>query len=329
MFDFLRRSRKPSPVSRKANSFRPALEGLEGRLALSTAAAHFNVTSALDNGAVGTLRWAVGQANADTMSGVSATVSFASSLRGSTIKLTRGDIEFTPARGLCALTVDGGSAVTVSGNNGTQVFVVDSRANVQLSNLTITNGFAYKGGAAQNWGNLGLENCTLSNNGASYGGAIYNGAGGTLNLFDSTLSGNTASQEGGGIYNAGTVMANNDALMNNTANYGAGISSYGNLEMLTNCYFYHNTAVYGGGALYNGGQASIGRDQFLANSARYGGAIDDYGSLNISFSDFRNSYASIHGAAIFVGHGYLSTFHETSDSFSGNSSPDHYNEWYA
>jgi predicted outer membrane repeat protein len=325
MFSFLKRSRKSSPAGRKSGTFRPTFDSLEDRLVPST----LWVTSARDNGTAGTLRYEVQQASADAAQGRSDTIVFANSLRGSTIQLTRGALELTRVQGFgVGVIVNGGNAVTISGGFGTRVFEVDRGANLQLENLTVTDGFAYAGGAAFNDGTLGLSNCTLSGNKARYGGAIFNEDAGILNVFDSTFTSNTATQCGGGIDNDGTLVAYNTALIKNTANYGGGLLNAGDLVAANNCYFARNVATFGGGALDNHGQASLGNTWFSWNSGQYGGAIDDYGSLNMGGCTFHYNSASTHGAAIFVGHGHGSSFHQTNDSFAGNTAPDHHDIWY-
>jgi hypothetical protein len=326
MFSFLKRSRKSSPVGRKASSFRPACEALEDRLVLST----FYVTNTADNGAVGTLRWAVNEANWDSSRGVSDTIVFANSLRGSTIKLSHGALELKPVRSFTVgVTIDGGNAVTIDGGGVYEGFFVDHGANVQLKNLTVKNGYAYKGGAAANYGTLNLNNCTLAGNQAAYGGALYNAAGSNLYLYNSSLTSNTATQNGGGLDNDGTVMAYYDSFVKNRANYGGGIANFGNLEAVENCYFASNNAVFSGGALYNGGQATLGNTWFSGNSARYGGATADFGYLNMGGCTFHYNSASVHGAANYVGHGYRNSYHESKDSYFSNTAPDHYDIWYA
>jgi predicted outer membrane repeat protein len=325
MFSFLKRSRKPSPAARKSVTFRPTMDALEDRVVLST----FYVTSTADSSSVGTLRWAVGEANYDSSRGVSDTIVFAKSLSGSTIKLKYGALELKAVKGLAGVTVDGGSAVTIDGGSVYEAFFIDHGANVQLKNLTVKNGYAYQGGAASNHGSLNVYNCTLTGNQAAYGGALYNAAGANLYLYNSTLSSNSATQNGGGLDNDGTVLAYNDSFVKNNANYGGGIANFGDLEAVENCYFASNRVGFSGGALYNGGQATIGNGWFTSNQAYYGGAIADFGSLNMGGTTFHYNSAVYHGAAIYVGHGHKSTFHESKDSYAGNSAPDHYDIWFA
>jgi hypothetical protein len=108
-----------------------------------------------------------------------------------------------------ALTVTGAGAgvTTVSGSNAFRVFDIGGSGNVTLDGLTITGG------------NL---------NGYEYGGGVRYTGTGTLNVNNSTLTGNSASAAGGGIANftgTGTVNINNSTITGNTATLGGVVSS--------------------------------------------------------------------------------------------------------
>jgi fibronectin-binding autotransporter adhesin len=91
------------------------------------------------------------------------------------------------------LTIDGRKAkITVSGNDAVGVFRVNSGAQLTLARLTVADG-------------RGL--------GGSTGGGIFNN-GGTLEVTDSTLSGNSAQSGGGGVWNRGTATLKNTILAN-------------------------------------------------------------------------------------------------------------------
>src|SRR5262249_52668178 len=106
--------------------------------AIVTAATTFTVTSLLDNGSVGTLRWAAGQA---TPTVGPATINFAPAVFNTpqTIMLTGAPLELSNTSAI--ETVTGPAAgVTVSGGGLSRVFRVDAGVNASLSGLTITGG---------------------------------------------------------------------------------------------------------------------------------------------------------------------------------------------
>jgi hypothetical protein len=112
---------------------RPMLLPLEDRQLLST----FDVTSTADNGGVGTLRWAVGQANAAT---TPSTIDFDLGTSPATITLTQGQLDLSNT--VAAITIDGPGAdlLSISGNKASRVLEVDENVAVSLSGLTITGG---------------------------------------------------------------------------------------------------------------------------------------------------------------------------------------------
>jgi hypothetical protein len=85
-----------------------------------------------------------------------------------------------------------------------------------------------EGGIVNLCGTATVTNSTLSSN---QGGAIFNYGGGTLIVSGCTLSGNTATSAGGGIYNLdGTVAVSGSMFCNNTPDniFGAYTDGGGN-----------------------------------------------------------------------------------------------------
>ena len=102
-----------------------------------------------------------------------------------------------------------------------------------LNNDTITDNIAVNGGAVSTINYFGttaittttMTNCSLSGNSASgNGGGIYD-TDGTLNVSGSTISGNTASGNGGGIYNTVTMTLSSSNVAGNTSLDGADINN--------------------------------------------------------------------------------------------------------
>ena len=186
-----------------------------------------------------TLRAAIGEAN---FNGQGDTIVFDPALSG-TITLTLGQLRIeddTAATDDLSIQGPGAGKITVSGNDASRVFSVNPNVNATIGGLTIRDGSTPNGGGGIiNGGTLELLNTTVSGNNAAGddGGGIYSGRGGTLRLTNSTVSGNTVSGNfdedfmpiggnGGGIYNIGTVELLNSTVSGNTAeNGGGGISS--------------------------------------------------------------------------------------------------------
>src|SRR5262245_46681739 len=115
---------------------RLGLEALEDRYCPST----FTVLNTQDDSSVGSLRWAVEQAN--TTAGDDAIVFDSTAFSTpQTITLGGSQLELSDTTG--ATTITGPAAgVTISGNNQSRVFQVDAGVTASFANLTITKGSA-------------------------------------------------------------------------------------------------------------------------------------------------------------------------------------------
>jgi hypothetical protein len=227
------------------------MEPLEERVVLSTLDFLVNTTlpaSASPTATSGGIVDAVNAANADTTdSAVSITFDpsvFVGMTR--TIQLTSG-LVLNPTNTSLSVTIDATSAggVTLIGGyffSSSFSVITLSGGTANLTDLTITNGFAAdsgvdNGGGISNSATLTLDNSSVTNNysqghgnaSGGGGGGIYNA--GTLTVLNSTINHNTASGSndgaiGGGILNDGTLTLTNSTIVNNaSANWGGGINS--------------------------------------------------------------------------------------------------------
>ena len=138
-----------------------------------------------------------------------------------------------------------------------RILRVQNGAYVLLNGLTISGGHplngAVGGGIDVVSGTLQLIGVSVLNNQAAQGGGIYNG--GWLDVLGSTIRGNRAYTDGGGVYNepfdAGLNFTLTSSLVqsNTAADAGGGIFTLGELAVYSST-VEHNRANYGGG-LYN------------------------------------------------------------------------------
>ena len=190
-----------------------------------------------------------------------------------------------------------GKGHTIDAKNLGRIFSIGEGFTVTLTNATLINGKADKGGAIYNDGSLTLSDVKLSDNAAdSYGGAVFNN--GELVVSDSVFDSNdivnrgSASVDYGGaaIYNwyDGTLTVSNSNFTNNIKNYKNG-----------DCLV---------GAVATIGDATISGSNFVNNAGRWGGAIttsgaliagDDVNTLTVSGSTFKEN-GGLYGAGIFV-----------------------------
>ncbi len=192
-----------------------------------------------------------------------------------------------------------GNGHSINGNSKTG-FVINSDKELILKNI---------GNSADE--KSGLYNFVSNRD----NGVIFNNEGGSLKIFDSSISGNSLS--GGAVYatitNRGTMELNRVVMTGNSVNasfmaLGGAIFTGGNAETnIKNSFFYNNQASGGsfaptGGVAHNQGTMNISGSRFEENSAGEGGAIYNehtHGSrLEISDSVFINNKASLKGGAI-------------------------------
>ncbi len=144
--------------------------------------------------------------------------------------------------------VDGGDSDSVISIIGSP----DLNINVLLSNMLIRNGLSTLGGGIYNVGStLTVEGCSITGNDATQsGGGIYNS--GTLTVKDSDISGNTAAYGGAGIYNEyGTFKMDSGKISDNTASYyGGGIYNVEGSSTINGGTISKNNALEGAG-IYN------------------------------------------------------------------------------
>ncbi|HND56446.1 MAG TPA: choice-of-anchor Q domain-containing protein, partial [Pirellulaceae bacterium] len=206
----------------------------------------YTVTNLSDSGA-GSLRQAVLDANANA--GYDE-IQFA--VNG-TILLTSGEIVISDA---VTISGPGASRLTVSGNNASRVFRLDSTTpkNVTINSMTITGGSASgNGGAILNQGgNLDVGSVRIVGNTATgEGGAIYNqynGGGNELTIDSSEISQNSANKEGA-IYFIGYILRiSQSTIANNTAadSVGAILLQFAEAEI-------RNSTIVGNSANFVGG----------------------------------------------------------------------------
>lgn len=176
-------------------------------------------------------------------------IGFATGLQGD-IKLADGALLINKS-----LTIDGAGRITVDAQRGSNVIFVGADL-VTLAGLTLVNGLqsgSSGGGIAASGGVLTLDNVTLSRNEATsggggiaaaisaevtirnsrisdnvaeVGGGVSVGQGTSLTLINSTVDGNRAGDNGGGLFNEGTLAVIGSTISGNEAEEnGGGVSN--------------------------------------------------------------------------------------------------------
>ncbi len=264
-----RRDHRPA-----AYRLRPRLESMEDRTLLSV------VTSTADSG-TGTLRAAIAAA----MPGD--TITFASSLIGSTIKLTSGELAITKP-----LTILGPTSgpLTINAQFNSRVFHITAQGTVTIDNLAIEDGrtTTIGGGVYAESGTLTLKGDTLAFDqviqttagGAAMGGAVAVGNAGTsLTAQNDLFYGNLAwaangqpttafGGQPGGAGAGGAIFAGPSTALTASGDV-----------------FYDSTVFGGAGGNGSGGPAGTATNGGPGGNA-VGGAIAAYGTAGISSAEF-------------------------------------------
>jgi hypothetical protein len=152
------------------------------------------------------------------------------------------------------------------------------------------------------------------------GGGIFNG--GTLTVSNCAVSSQSESS-GGGIFNqSGRTMSITNSTVSGLAHYGGGICNFGTMTV-TNTTITASVGDYGGG-IANGGMMMLTNATVSGNvSPAYGGGIDNEGTLAISHSTIASNWVESHtGNSPVQGGGILNhnlgTLTITDSTFSGN-----------
>jgi hypothetical protein len=233
----------------------------------------------------------------------------------------------------------GANLLTISGNGAARVFDVDfslgniygSGTNFSISGLTIANGSTDVGSG------LYFLDVPNSNYSLLTSNPFPNG---TLTIQDCVVTGNSASQYGGGIVVVGnggsatTVNISDTTFSNNQAGFGGAANFVNCTAIVTNCTISGNSVSSEGGGLYFQGNGTLMIQDcvFTGNSASSGGGLLNGGGLfvigngasattvNVSNSTISNNQAGFVGAA-----GFLNcTASLTNCTVSGNTATSYY-----
>jgi hypothetical protein len=225
-----------------------------------------------------TLRQAITDANADSAfdyiyfrSGLSGTITL-----GSEIAITNP----------VAIYGNGANVNTVSGDNSYRVFDINMATAgdyVGIRSLTIADGDASAGGGIFDADAvLGISDSRVTGNSATNdGGGIYirgdDGYGGSYTrIVETTIDGNHAGDQGGGMYGYESVgrLGTSTVSGNTAGGVGGGVSSY-NPSFTYSSTISGNSSLYAGGFFTNNGYGAIYNSIVANNSAP--GADPDLG----------------------------------------------------
>ncbi|MBP3532000.1 MAG: fibronectin type III domain-containing protein, partial [Thermoguttaceae bacterium] len=257
------------------------------------------VTSTLDDGSEGTLRYAVENAVAGD------TIKFDASLQDATIALSEPIVvdkaltisayDLYRFEDLPNLIYDVDCAgLALDGQGSTRIFELAEGADLSLIGVKMTNGSICGDWTTSDSLPGELENDDTTFYKEYHGGAVYVPKGAKLSLEACVLSNSRSIGGGGAIAAAGEIRASNTIFEGNHGGAGQGgaIRVFDGFVEAIDCYFRGNTIVAKSGDVYSGG----------------GGAVSANGGVFRSFNTLYSGNKAAYGGAFFVhgGEVYLS-----------------------
>lgn len=228
------------------------------------------VTNADDSGS-GSLR----QAIADAAEGDE--IIFSTQLIGQAIILNNGQLTIDKDLAITGL---GADSLTISGNNSSRIFDVQSDVAATIQQLTITGGLAELNGGGiwtDRGASLTVNHTVITGNLAmDNGGGIFNSGDASVNVINTVISDNEAqgvlSPNGGAIYNAGGIVKiENSTLTGNKSTRGGAIWNSGSGAMeINNTLISDNIAENEGGGIFNNNRLTITNSTISGNQADLG-----------------------------------------------------------
>ena len=223
-------------------------------------------------------------------------IDFAPALNGQTITLTTGQL--VASKNL-TVTGPGPDKLAVSGNHASRVFYIAGGTTVSISGLTMKDGtvtgFTHGAGIYNDHATLDISNSTITGNSAGGAGAgIYNngtfsGSVTNLQINSSTVSNNSSTgYVGGGIYNDGyyggaSVQISNSTISGNSSPVAAG--------GLANIGSFGSASLEISNSTISGNSAGGGNGGGIANSGDHPGSA----TLQISNSTISGNSATTGG----------------------------------
>ena len=217
-----------------------------------------------------------------------------------------GDLDITDD---LTITGSGAGRTIVDGGHLDRVFHViglPGGPTVQISGLTVRNGFGDRGGGGIfNSGTLALSASAVVDNSAvgAGGGGVANDTGAVLSLTDSTVTGNTANN-GGGLGNLGTMTITRTTLSANSAQVeGGGLGGAGTNIVIGSLISGNHAGGQGGGIAVPpapGAALTVDGSTISGNTAMLnGGGITVGGTFAISGSVVSGNVSQANGGGIF------------------------------
>jgi len=208
------------------------------------------------------------------------TIDFDAALNDGVISLALGQMTIANALTIDASSLPGG--LTIDAGGSSRIFAIDdgnaALVDVELRGLTLTGG---------------VENVT------GKGGAISSSE--NLTIVDSIITGNLATNRGGGIWANGPVTITGSTFSDNSADLGGGAFVNNSLDITDSVFSGNSATSDGGGIRTNFGVTTIIEGRFFDNTAdNNGGGIWSYLGASITDSLITGNTADNEGGGIWL-----------------------------
>ena len=201
---------------------------------------------------------------------------------------------------LSSLIITGSYFISNAAGAGFGGALYHSNGVISFSNNTFSRNTAPMGGAGiyvEIIGTSKIDKNIFTYNKAARGSALYD-FNGILNVTNSNFSDNSASANGGAVYNDNTGLGN---ARDTTLNF-------------SKCIFHGNTATQFGGALYNGGTINLSYCTLtnnIATNGRGGAIANAQGIITMNHSTVCYNSGKINGGVIYSNYGHVSLTYNT------------------
>lgn len=216
-------------------------------------------------------------------------------------------------------TIDGTSILENTGANGGGIFLnPDSRLSITDAQISGNTADANGGGMLLNAATLTLDGIAISDNRAAYGAGIFVNDNSHLTYLNGTLSGNTATEQGGAILLNGRgsrAQTGNSRITQNTASEGGGIYvSSGTLTAQNSDFTLNQASGNGGAILVSGGTVALMASPVSDNRALNGAgiAVQYAGGFTCKNVRINGNIASDSGGGLFMNENSISVVIGTS-----------------
>ncbi|MDA8746084.1 hypothetical protein N9N28_15780, partial [Rubripirellula amarantea] len=264
----------------------------------------YNLVGGVVDGEVGSLRHAIAQ---DVWSSEDDVINLAAgtyqlSLTGSDNSNAAGDLDLIGTKKITIVGAGAGQTIVDATGIGDRIFDI-ARGTLDISGVTLTGGATptLEAGGAIRVGQdaeLFLSDSTLTGNSSGNSGGGISSGGKTLSIVDSVITNNTATSSGGGVqastFGTSTVLISNSDITDNTASSGGGLAtgspSGSGTIVIDQSRILDNTSTGsggGGGGIQHGGNTlSITESEIRGNQTvgDGGGIRNSYGSVSLTDS---------------------------------------------